>query len=174
MIGLQTTSDIVCKECSIELDSSRVQLGLYTCIECSDTQKYSAHVVYPHKTGAFVQPVSKETKKNLQRLDRRAVKVGGKINAPQAREWKMPEPKPIPKPIKQESVTYNHQNFSDCFTGCKDTYIKYGYSKTINHIRRLYRQNKINLMTRTELTNFLASIHVMNRKERKQALNAFK
>ena len=37
-----------------------------------------------------------------------------------------------------------------------------------------YKQNKINLMTRTELTNFLTSIHVMNRKERKQALNAFK
>ena len=60
MIGLQTTSDIVCKECSTELDFKRVQLGLYTCIECSDTQKYSAHVVYPHKTGAIVQPVQED------------------------------------------------------------------------------------------------------------------
>ena len=163
-----------CVKCDATMPDERVHLGYRECVSCSEVEPYSAHVVYPHKTGAFVQPVSKETKKNLQRLDRRAVKVGGKINAPQAREWKMPEPKPIPKPIKQESVTYNHQNFSDCFTGCKDTYIKYGYSKTINHIRRLYRQNKINLMTRTELTNFLTSIHVMNRKERKRALNAFK
>ena len=42
---------------------------------------------------AFVQPVSSSVKKDLQRLDRRAVKVGGKITAPKAREWKMPEPK---------------------------------------------------------------------------------
>ena len=163
-----------CRKCDTKIGDERFHLGYKECVECSSVEPYSAHVVYPHKTGAFVQPVSKETKKNLQRLDRRAVKVGGKINAPQAREWKMPEPKPIPKPIKQEPAIYNHQNFSDCFTGCKDTYIKYGYSKTINHIRRLYRQNKINLMTRTELTNFLTSIHVMNRKERKRALNAFK
>jgi len=163
-----------CVKCDATMPDERVHLGYQECVECSSVEPYSAHVVYPHKTGAFVQPVSSETKKSLDRLDRRAVKVGGKINAPQAREWKMPEPKPIPKPIKQESVTYNHQNFSDSFTGCKDTYIKYGYSKTINHIRRLYRQNKINLMTRTELTNFLTSIHIMNRKERKRALNAFK
>ena len=69
---------------------------------------------------------------------------------------------------------YNHQTFSDCFTGCKDTYIKYGYSKTVNHIKKLYKDNKINLMTRTELISFLTSIHVMNRKERKQALSAFR
>ena len=55
---------------------------------------------YPHKTGAFVQPVSSETKKNLDRLDRRAVKVGGKMSSSKAREWKdvVPQPKPQPKP----------------------------------------------------------------------------
>ena len=163
-----------CVKCNATMPDERVHLGYRECVSCSEVEPYSAHVVYPHKTGAFVQPVSSETKKSLDRLDRRAVKVGGKINAPQAREWKMPEPKPIPKPIKQESVTYNHQNFSDCFTGCKDTYIKYGYSKTVNHIKKLYKDNKINLMTRTELISFLTSIHVMNRKERKQALSAFR
>ena len=65
-----------CKACTTELDSSRVQLGLYTCINCSDTQKYSAHIVYPHKTGAIVQPVKEETKRNIQRLDRRSANGG--------------------------------------------------------------------------------------------------
>ena len=120
-----------------------------------------------------MQPVSSETKKNLDRLDRRAVKVGGKINAPKAREWKDVDPQPKAKPKPQPKVFYNHQTFSDCFHSCKDTYIKYGYSKTVNHVKKLYKENKINLMTRTELINFLTSIHVMNRKERKQALSAF-
>ena len=70
------TPDLVCRSCSSELDSSRVQLGLYTCIKCSDTEKYSAHIVYPHKTGAIVQPVQEDTKRNIQRLDRRSSNGG--------------------------------------------------------------------------------------------------
>ena len=163
-----------CVKCDATMPEERVHLGYRECVECSSIEPYSAHVVYPHKTGAFVQPVSSETKKNLDRLDRRAVKVGGKINAPKAREWKDVVPQPKPKPKPQPKVFYNHQTFSDCFTGCKDTYIKYGYSKTVNHIKKLYKDNKINLMTRTELISFLTSIHVMNRKERKQALSAFR
>ena len=163
-----------CVKCDATMPDERVHLGYQECVECSSVEPYSAHVVYPHKTGAFVQPVSSETKKSLDRLDRRAVKVGGKINAPKAREWKDVVPQPKPKPKPQPKVFYNHQTFSDCFTGCKDTYIKYGYSKTVNHIKKLYKDNKINLMTRTELISFLTSIHVMNRKERKQALSAFR
>ena len=163
-----------CVKCDATMPDERVHLGYRECVECSSIEPYSAHVVYPHKTGAFVQPVSSETKKSLDRLDRRAVKVGGKINAPKAREWKDVVPQPKPKPKPQPKVFYNHQTFSDCFTGCKDTYIKYGYSKTVNHIKKLYKDNKINLMTRTELISFLTSIHVMNRKERKQALSAFR
>ena len=163
-----------CVKCDATMTDERVHLGYRDCVECSSIDPYSAHVVYTHKTGAFVQPVSSETKKNLDRLDRRAVKVGGKINAPKAREWKDVVPQPKPKPKPQPKVFYNHQTFSDCFTGCKDTYIKYGYSKTVNHIKKLYKDNKINLMTRTELISFLTSIHVMNRKERKQALSAFR
>ena len=162
-----------CSKCNTKIPDERVHLGYRECVECSSVEPYSAHVVYPHKTGAFVQPVSSETKKSLDRLDRRAVKVGGKMSSSKAREWKdvVPQPKPQPKP--QQKVFYNHQTFSDCFVGCKNTYIKYGYTKTIQHVKKLYKQNKINLMTRTELTNFLTSIHVMNRKERKQALSAF-
>ena len=58
--------------------------------------------MYPHKTGAYVQPVSSETKKNLDRLDRRAVKVGGKMSAPNVKEWTMPEPKPIKEPTRNK------------------------------------------------------------------------
>ena len=115
-----------CSKCDTHIPDERVHLGYRECVECSSVEPYSAHVVYPHKTGAYVQPISSSVKRDLERLDRRAVKVGGKMFAPKVKEFKMPEPKPHPQPIKREQVYVNHQNFSQCFVGCKDTYIKYG------------------------------------------------
>ena len=59
-----------CIKCDTTMPDERVHLGYRECVECSSVEPYSAHVVYPHKTGAFVQPVSSETKKSLDRLDR--------------------------------------------------------------------------------------------------------
>ena len=61
-----------CTECDKKIDDYRYHLGYKVCVKCSDTEKYAAHVVYPHKTGAFVQPVSKTASKNLKKIDRRS------------------------------------------------------------------------------------------------------
>ena len=154
------------------MPDERVHLGYRECVECSSVEPYSAHVVYPHKTGAYVQPVSSETKKNLDRLDRRAVKVGGKINAPKAREWKMPEPKPQPKP-KPQKIIRNQVNFNDSFKQTIDTYKQKGYMVTVNYLKQLYRKRKITLMTKTQLVNTLTTIHMMDRKTRKRYFNGY-
>ena len=60
------------------MQNTRIHLGYKECTRCSKVEPYSAHIVYPHKTGGYVQPVDKDTKKHLQTLDRRAVKVGRK------------------------------------------------------------------------------------------------
>ena len=144
-------------------------LGYRECVECSSVEPYSAHVVYPHKTGAFVQPVSSSVKKDLQRLDRRAVKVGGKINAPQAREWKMPEPKKQKvSPQPKQKVFTNQVTFNDSFKQCIDTYKQKGYVVTVNYLKQLYKKNKITLTTKTQLVNVLTSIHMLDRKTRKK------
>ena len=150
------------------MPDERVHLGFRECVECSSVEPYSAHVVYPHKTGAFVQPVSSSVKKDLQRLDRRAVKVGGKINAPQAREWKMPEPKVIKEPKPQEKVYYNHTSFSDSFKQCIDTYKRKGYTVTLNYLKQLFNKNRITMSTKNQLVNTLTSIHMLDRKTRKK------
>ena len=160
-----------CLKCDTTMPDERVHLGYRECVSCSEVEPYSAHVVYPHKTGAFVQPVSSSVKKDLQRLDRRAVKVGGKINAPQAREWKMPEPKVIKEPIPQKKVHYNQQTFSQCFKGCLDTYINKGYWVTLSHLKRLFKQNKITMLTKNKLVDYLTTIHMLDRKTRKRYLN---
>ena len=63
----------VCSNCSETIDKQRLHLGYTECLDCSQIEHYSAHTVYPHKTGGYVQPVSKTTSNNLKRIDRRSV-----------------------------------------------------------------------------------------------------
>ena len=165
-----------CIKCDATMPDERVHLGYQECVKCSSVEPYSAHVVYPHKTGAFVQPVSSETKKNLDRLDRRAVKVGGKMSAPtNLKEWKMPEPKPQPKPKprRRQELYTNQVNFSDSFKQTIDTYKRKGYVVTLNYLKQLFKKNKINMQTKNNLVNTLTTIHMMNRKTRKRYLNGY-
>ena len=162
-----------CSKCDTKIADERFHLGYKECVECSSIEPYSAHVVYPHKTGAYVQPVSSETKKNLDRLDRRAVKVGGKMSAPNVKEWTMPEPKVIKEPIPQQKVYYNQVSFNDSFKQCIDTYKRKGYAVTLNYLKQLFKKNKINMQTKNNLVNTLTTIHMMNRKTRKRYLNGY-
>ena len=57
-----------CSKCDTKIEDERFHLGYKECVECSSIEPYSAHVVYPHKTGAYVQPVSQETKNNLEEI----------------------------------------------------------------------------------------------------------
>ena len=162
-----------CSKCDTKIADERFHLGYKECVECSSIEPYSAHVVYPHKTGAYVQPVSSETKKNLDRLDRRAVKVGGKMSAPNVKEWTMPEPKPIKEPKPQRKVYYNHTSFSNSFKQTIDTYKRKGYVVTLNYLKQLFKKNKITMQTKNNLVNTLTTIHMMNRKTRKRYLNGY-
>jgi hypothetical protein len=130
--------------------------------------------VYPHKTGAYVQPVSSSIKKDLDRLDRRAVKVGGKMSAPtNLKEWTMPEPKVIKEPIPQQKVYYNQVSFNDSFKQCIDTYKQKGYVVTLNYLKQLFKRNRITMMTKNKLVNTLTTIHMMDRKTRKRYFNSY-
>ena len=160
-----------CSKCDTTMPDERIHLGYRECVGCSSVEPYSAHVVYPHKTGAFVQPVSSSIKKDLDRLDRRAVKVGGKMSAPNVKEWTMPEPKPIKEPTPQQKVYYNQTNFSNSFKQCIDTYKQKGYVVTLNYLKQLFKRNRITMMTKNQLVNTLTTIHMLDRKTRKRYLN---
>ena len=75
-----------CKSCGKFMPKTRIHLGYKECVKCSTVEPYSAHIVYPHKTGGYVQPVDKKTKEHLQTLDRRAVKTGKKVRCG-SRSW---------------------------------------------------------------------------------------
>ena len=66
-----------CKKCEVEIDDHRFHLGFTECVDCSETEKYSAHTVFPHKTGGYVQPVKSDTKKHLQNTDTKKLFITG-------------------------------------------------------------------------------------------------
>ena len=181
MIGLQTTSDIVCRECSTELDSKRVQLGLFTCIECSDTQKYSAHVVYPHKTGAIVQPVQEDTKRNIQRLDRRSANGGRTAKGIFAdNSWdrwlksyydNIYNRQPAKKISLKKIVNFSHMESRTLYQQIVKEFIQQGYHQAVEKVNELYSHDKISLIQKSKMIDNLAELGMLNRKDKKKLKN---
>ena len=64
-----------CSRCSKEVPQARIDEGYTICVDCSTEEKVSCHTIYPHKTGGYIQVVTKEQSANLNRLDRRGTSV---------------------------------------------------------------------------------------------------
>ena len=64
-----------CSRCNIKVPQGRIDMGYTICTDCSTEEKVSCHTIYPHKTGGYIQVVSKEASDNLNRLDRRGTSV---------------------------------------------------------------------------------------------------
>ena len=171
------TTDLVCRSCSTELDSSRVQLGLFTCIKCSDTEKYSAHIVYPHKTGAIVQPVQEDTKRNLQRLDRRSSNGGRTAKGIYAdNSWdrwlesyyaNIYSKEPTKKISLKKIVNFSHMNDRQLHETILKNFIELGYDQSVQKVNELYSQDKISLIQKTKAVSKLSEFGMLNRKDKK-------
>ena len=75
-----------CSRCDIKVPQGRIDMGYTICTECSTEEKVSCHTIYPHKTGGYIQVISKEQSENLNRLDRRGT------SKKTARHEKVPTP----------------------------------------------------------------------------------
>ena len=83
-----------CSLCNNGIPQARIDMGYTICTNCSTEDKVSCHTIYPHKTGGYIQVVSKEQSENLNRLDRRG--VGGIKTAKHYKEFKMNSSGDIP------------------------------------------------------------------------------
>jgi len=168
---------VYCKACTTELDSSRVQLGLYTCIDCSDTQKYSAHIVYPHKTGSVVQPVQEDTKRNIQRLDRRSANGGRTAKGIFAdNSWdrwleryyaNIYSKETTKKSLKKISQKFSHMENETLYQTIVKEYIQWGYQQAVDEVNKLYSQDKISLVQKGKMIDNLSKLQMMSSKEKK-------
>jgi|TARA_B100001094_G_scaffold329513_1_gene392419 hypothetical protein len=159
------------------MDSRRIKLGLKECIECSETQKYSGHVVYPHKTGGYIQPVSQEQSDNLKKLDRRSTS-GGRVakgvfadnswdrwlKQYQANIYNKQPTKKLSKKIRKK---FSHMNNTTLHQLVVNEFIKYGYYQAVDKVNDLYSKDRITLPQKGKMVTNLSGLQMMTSKEKK-------
>ena len=159
------------------MDSRRVKLGLKECIECSDTQRYSSHVVYPHKTGGYIQPVSEEQSNHLKKLDRRSTgggRVAKGIFADNSWDrWleqyqnNIYNKRPKIKLSKKFRKKFSHMNNTTLYQLVVKEFIEYGYHQAVDKVNDLYSKDKISLPQKGKMVSNLSSLQMMTSKEKK-------
>ena len=144
---------IQCSMCSNEMPSQRLDMGYTICVKCSTEEKVSCHTIYPHKTGGYIQVVSKEQSANLNRLDRRGT---GVKSAPKYKPFTI-EPKQEPKPYKHRPCTKQYTSYDDALNMVNKYYDEWGYKPTIKYLRKLNSSGTIPLMTRMKIQDIITN-----------------
>ena len=163
----------VCLECDVDLSDERIHLGYTTCLDCSSTEKYSSHTIYPHKTGGYIQPVSSEKSDELKRLDRRGISSNRKAKGIFAdKSWDRwleqyynpppKKPKHISKPVTNIFIPYR-----EVIKTIIEKYDKSGYDAACQLTQSLYSNDRISLMNKSKIMNELASLQMMTTKQRR-------
>tara|TARA_Y100000401_G_scaffold94906_1_gene81496 strand:- start:76 stop:594 length:519 start_codon:yes stop_codon:yes gene_type:complete len=142
---------IKCSMCNTDMNAQRFEMGYTICVECSTEEKVSCHTIYPHKTGGYIQVVSKEQSKNLNRLDRRG--YSGKT-AKNYRPFKIDEVEE-PKPIKQYKCNKTYTSYDDALDMVNKYYEEWGYEPTLKYLRKLNSSGTIPLLTRVKIQDII-------------------
>ena len=153
-----------CSKCSSNLPKARHELGYTICVKCSVEEKKVGHVIYPHKTGAFVQVVSKSTQENLNKLDRRGYRTSGAF-----RNYKDiivdVKNKDLDKGAKSSGYRSSHINnnfikFNKALQMVKSYYHEWGYERALDYLRELNSGGKIPLTDRCKLQDVVNDMYL--------------
>ena len=142
---------IQCSMCSDEMPSQRLQMGYTICVKCSTEEKVSCHTIYPHKTGGYIQVVSKQESENLNRLDRRGT---SKKTAKHYKEFNI-EPMEEPKQYKHGPCTKQYTTYDDALQMVNKYYEQWGYKPTLTYLRNLNSSGTIPLLTRVKIQDII-------------------
>ena len=141
-----------CSRCNTDIPKARINMGYTICTRCSTEEKKVGHIIYPHKTGAYIQVVDKDTHANLNRLDRRG---SSNKTARHYKEFKVNEVEE-PKPIRrQDTSSIIHTPYDKAYQQVMSYYDEWGYEPTIKYLRLLNSSGDIPLMTRVKLQDII-------------------
>ena len=140
-----------CSLCNSNIPRERIDMG-YTsiCVNCSTEEKKLGHIIYPHKTGAYIQVVDKETHANLNRLDRRGYKSR---TAKHYKEFSVEENKPISYSNPKCNKVYTSYDTALDMVMCY--YEEWGYEPTLKYLRQLNSSGDIPLLTRVKIQDII-------------------
>ena len=148
-----------CTECNTKIPNERYHMGYTICVKCSTEEKVSCHTIYPHKTGAFIQVISKEQSENLNRLDRR-----GYSGVKKARNYKSiikQKSKDLDKTAKVVRNRFssvnniNHLDYNNALNQVMNYFNEWGYEPTLKYLHELNRSGNIPLTTRIKLQDVI-------------------
>ena len=145
-----------CSLCDIDVPQERIDEGYTICVKCSTEEKVSCHTIYPHKTGGYIQVVSKEQSKNLNRLDRRG------YSTKKAKSYKpfVIEESDTPKPMRDTKCTKVYTSFDTALKMVMDYYDEWGYERTLQYLRGLNSSGEIPLITRVRIQDMVTDIYL--------------
>jgi hypothetical protein len=146
-----------CSRCDVEMDDARVDMGYTICVLCSTEEKVSCHTIYPHKTGGYIQVVSKEESENLNRLDRRG--YSGVKKATKYKEFTV-QPKQEPKQYKHRPCNKVYTTYDTALKQVLDYYDEWGYKPTLKYIRQMNSSGDIPLMTRVKIQDIITEMYL--------------
>lgn len=164
-----------CKKCEVTLSDERIHLGYTTCLDCSSTEKYASHTIYPHKTGGYVQPVSSEKSDELKRLDRRGISSNRKAKGIFAdkswdrwlEQYNNPPPSKPKRTSKPKPITNIFIPYRQAIETIMDKFNNYGYNAACQLTQSLYSEDKISLIHKSQIMNELAGLQMMTTKQRR-------
>ena len=142
--------------CSIEMDEARVDMGYTQCILCSSEEKVSCHTIYPHKTGGYIQVVSKEQSERMNRLDRRGT------STKTAKHYKpfTVDTIDVPKPFINKKCTKTYTTYDTALKQTLDYYDEWGYEPTLKYLRQLNSSGDIPLLTRVKIQDIITDMYL--------------
>ena len=147
-----------CKKCDVNIPKARSEMGYDVCVNCSTEQKKVVHVIYPHKTGAYIQVMDRETRDNLDRLDRRGV------TSKTSRHYKTIVKKKSKDLDKTAKVVRNRPSsldniklipYDELLKMVMDYYDEWGYEPTIRYLKELNKNGDIALKQRAKIQDLV-------------------
>jgi len=145
---------VKCSMCSKPFPKARSDMGYTICTTCSTEEKKVGHIIYPHKTGAFVQVMDRSTQENLNRLDRRGYKRSS-VGSPPYKKFSIPLNSSTPTRARQDTSDVVFIEYSKVKSMVMSYYDEWGYEKTLEYLRQLNSDGDIALMQRVKLQDII-------------------
>jgi len=145
-----------CSRCNTKVPKGRINMGYTICVKCSTEEKVSCHTIYPHKTGGYIQVVSKEQSERMNRLDRRG---SSQKTAKHYKPFTL-DTIDIPKPFRNKKCTKTYTTYDTALKQIIDYYDEWGYEPTLKELRRLNSSGDIPLMTRVKIQDIITDMYL--------------
>ena len=149
---------IQCKKCDVNIPKARSEMGYDVCVNCSTEQKKVGHVIYPHKTGAYIQVMDRETRDNLDRLDRRGVTSKTSRHYKTIVKKKSKDLDKTAKVVRHRSSSLDNIKlipYDELLKMVMDYYDEWGYEPTIRYLKELNKNGDIALKQRAKIQDLV-------------------